>query len=98
MKARTEETMHRFSRVFSVLSLVFAAHLASGQGTTTPAKPTREEIQKMMEAKSYRPAIKAIAQILPAGKGASADRYALLMMRAECLIQTKDNATAIIAL
>jgi len=53
----------------------------------------------MIDAQAYRPALQAIAQILPsvAGTAAGSDKYSLLMMRGECLLQLKDGATAIIA-
>ncbi len=60
---------------------------------------TPEQIQKMMDAQGYRPALRAIAQIMPAGNTArpGIDKFVLLMMRGECLVQLKDKATALIA-
>lgn len=81
-----------------VLALVLTGAFAQAQVAPT-APPTPEQIQKLIEAQAYRPALQAIAQIMPsvAKAAAGGDKYALLMMRGECLLQLKDSATAIIA-
>jgi len=81
-----------------VLVWVLTGALTQAQ-VAPPAPPTPDQIQKMIDAQAYRPALQAIAQILPsvAGTAAGGGKYALLMMRGECLLQLKDSATAIIA-
>ncbi len=95
--------MRRPIHLACAIAVVFAGLLVQGQ-TAAPARPTPETIQKMIDAQAYRPALQAIAQIMPpapptasAGSPANADRYTLLMQRGECLLQLKDGATATIA-
>jgi len=90
--------MRKSVTYLGVLALVLTGALAQAQVAPT-APPTPDQIQKLIEAQAYRPALQAIAQILPsvAGAAAGGDKYALLMMRGECLLQLKDSATAIIA-
>ncbi len=83
----------------SLLACLLTTPFARAQGAAQ-SPPTPDQIQKMIDAKAWVPALRAIGQILPpanAGAAANADRYSLLMMRGECLVQLKDSQTAVIA-
>jgi hypothetical protein len=85
--------MRKPAMYMSALAVVLSVLSVQAQ-VTPPTPPTQDQIQKMIDAKAYRPALQAIAQIMPAAL--AGDKYALLMMRGECLLQLKDGPTAII--
>jgi hypothetical protein len=60
---------------------------------------TQDEIKMMVEAKAYRPALQAIAKAFPQtnAKVPEYDKYTLLMLRAQCLLETNDPSTALLA-
>src|SRR3954462_10442462 len=79
-------------RSCAALAIIMLAGASPAQ-VAAPSLP--DQIQKIMDSKAYRPALQTIAQVLPTA--AQGDKYALLMMRGECLLQLKDGATAILA-
>ncbi len=86
--------MRKPALCLSLLACILTGASVHAQGTA----PTPDQIQKLMEAKSWTPALRAIGQIMPSANGAaSANRYPLLMMRGECLVQLKDTQSAVIA-
>jgi len=86
--------MRKFLHVSAVLAIALLILPSSAQvAATAPSLP--DQIQKVIDTKAYRPALQMIAQALPTA--APGDKYALLMMRGECLLQLKDGATAILA-
>src|SRR5688500_1528910 len=86
------------SRIPVMLVFCWAALAAAAVSpAAAPAPPTADEIRETVEAGDYRGALKAIAKALSA-KGAAAaegsDRYALFMLKGECLVRLGSNVYA----
>jgi hypothetical protein len=79
------------------VGLVLVASIVALGQMGAPKLPTQAEIGQMVEAKAYRPALRAIAQVMPratVGANADYDKCTLLMMRGECLLQGQDGYSA----
>src|SRR5262245_56094279 len=100
-----EVPMQKLISSISLGALIMAALTASAQTSpSTQTQPqsqikvdpnrlaTQDEIKMMVEAKAYRPALQAIAKAFPQtnAKVPEYDKYTLLMLRAQCLLETND--------
>jgi|GEM_PF-6786885 len=94
--------MRHITHAALLLTVIVSAGAAWGQ-TTTPASANRlatmEELQEMYAAKAYRQCIQHIARVMPplGEPPAGYTKYALLMLRAECLVSTGDTFSARLA-
>jgi hypothetical protein len=93
----------RTMAVFAGLVMWVAAEAVGGMGKgalaqeSAPPLPTAEQIKAQVEAGQYRPALQSLLRVLNL-KGALAegyDRFAMLMLRAECQLQVKETRSAL---
>lgn len=85
----TRISLRRASLVVLLLTSFAAAQSA-------PPMPTMDDLIKMYDAKQYRTCLQQIARVIRQAQvpGGAWDKYALLLMRADCLLHLRDGASA----
>jgi len=81
-------------RIFAFSCVLLLATVAAAQEKTE--RPTQAQIVATYDKKEYQECLKQLAQVLPlTGKAAEGyDRFALLNIKGECLLQTKQKDPA----
>lgn len=79
-----------------VLSLLLSCFMlpANARAQGAPPLPTKDDLNGMYNAGQYRLCLQQIARVMRQLDRNSTDRYALLLLRGDCLLQLHDGATA----
>ena len=81
----------RFNVVLAGVLVLCGSALAQA-----PPQPTMDDLRKMYQAKEYKLCLQQIARVMRAAQNPASgwDKYALMLMRGDCLLGLSDGASA----